>query len=85
MGEKIEVKDERRGGGGALSPLTIYVASTPANGNYSCFNYGWPQRLSLAAPPPGTSLLLLFLFIWDTEAQRSGARPSAEDSLKESL
>lgn len=42
VGEKIEVKDEWAGGGGGgdtRSPLTIYAPTTPANGNYICFNY----------------------------------------------
>lgn len=42
MGEKIEVKDERgrkERAGDTQSPLTIYAPTTPANGNYICFNY----------------------------------------------
>lgn len=66
--------DVRRTVGEGRKEHINYLWLTPmANGNYICFNYWWPNRLSLWAFPLGTEqrdrCTLLVLFMYDIEAR----------------
>lgn len=54
-----EKGNQRRSGGGGRdtrTTLTIYGYAPMANGNYICFNYWCPNRLSLESSPLGIEL-----------------------------